>query len=436
MSESERIIQAYIEQIYKLQEQHRNKPLEVDELNQIAQELGLSERDLDFIDQKFQDFLDRGLGFIRYENWDKAIEELQQAVNLKPLHIQALQELARAYYQRWRKVKNKKDKVQAQIFAERCLQVDARNEQALRLMHWLSTKPSPYLNRRSITRLTLILLGGVLLGVGIWLLLKIDFGIQGVSESTTPEGQVLNAITEDNYSEIALSLGDHINAHGFWLDKERSFLRKKDENLEYFIRASLVNDRYEISALHIDIQLLDDAQNVLEERSSQLLEEGALNIWPGDYIPISFSLRLEASIEQAKQAIISIKSLEKILAEEEETLLIPLVWDQRPGSGVDVVLRERSQAIDSEADQFNQSIFFSFENVGLKPIKKLAIAIEWLNNDGDIIHTQIETLVSEQGDPLLKPQHRRGFQKRFLIPYKLDDYASYRIRMKEIQIGD
>ncbi|NJO01532.1 MAG: hypothetical protein HC880_07450, partial [Bacteroidia bacterium] len=64
---------------------------------------------MDYIDRKFQDYLHRGQGYIRYKNWDRAINELQQAVNLKPLHLEALTELADTYRQRWHQVKAKYD---------------------------------------------------------------------------------------------------------------------------------------------------------------------------------------------------------------------------------------------------------------------------------------------------------------------------------------
>ena len=98
--ESQNILRKYIESILKLQEENKNSPLSLDELNQLHQELGLSREDLNFIDKKFQDSFQRGLGFIRYQDWNRAIEELEQAIVLKPLHIEVLYRLAEAYHGR------------------------------------------------------------------------------------------------------------------------------------------------------------------------------------------------------------------------------------------------------------------------------------------------------------------------------------------------
>lgn len=132
MSEStEDLLKAYIEQLIKIQQE--NRPVSDAELKKIAADMGIDEQEMAFIQSKFNDYLTRGLGYSRYEDWESAIEELQQAVMLNPNHIGALYGLAKAFGQRWFIKKNKNDLQNAKNFAKRCLQIQPDNEDALRL---------------------------------------------------------------------------------------------------------------------------------------------------------------------------------------------------------------------------------------------------------------------------------------------------------------
>ncbi|NJL14870.1 MAG: hypothetical protein HC913_18965 [Microscillaceae bacterium] len=140
----EKRLQTYIEQMLKLQHEHRHGPLRVEELERLAAELGLSQAEQDFIDQKFEDYLYRGKGFLRHRNPEAALAELKQAVLIKPLHRDALYYLAEAFYQKSLTSGRNSNREEARHYAERCLQSDARHEEALRLLNRLYQKPSRF----------------------------------------------------------------------------------------------------------------------------------------------------------------------------------------------------------------------------------------------------------------------------------------------------
>ena len=65
---SDEILRTYIENVLRLQQERDRNALSDDELRQIALDSGMTESDLAYVRQRLEDCLDRGKGFIRYEN--------------------------------------------------------------------------------------------------------------------------------------------------------------------------------------------------------------------------------------------------------------------------------------------------------------------------------------------------------------------------------
>ncbi|MCS6820470.1 MAG: PspC domain-containing protein [Microscillaceae bacterium] len=133
MSESENNIKAYIQQVLKIQEERSQNPLSEAEMHKIAEDLGLSPQDLAFIENKYKDYLTRGLGYSRYEDWQSAAEEFKQAVSLKPNSAEALYGLALAYKHLARQKRDKELLNKAKHYVKRTLQVNPNHELAYKL---------------------------------------------------------------------------------------------------------------------------------------------------------------------------------------------------------------------------------------------------------------------------------------------------------------
>jgi streptogramin lyase len=129
MSTDDRTLQNYIEAILRLQREQST--FTDDELRQIALETGMTEEDLALARKRASDHLERGKGFLRYDNHGAAVEELEQAVVLAPTSVETLTTLAVAY---WRRGESSDDRDRARSFAERALEIDPRHDDALRLI--------------------------------------------------------------------------------------------------------------------------------------------------------------------------------------------------------------------------------------------------------------------------------------------------------------
>ena len=134
MENQDSIVSQYIAKVMVIQETHQNRPLNEQDLQLISQELNLSEEDIKIINQEFKGYLHRGIGFMKFKNWPSAIDELEQALCLKPYHYGALVSLSAANEQLYFHKKDKKLKERALDLSRRCLQVDPSNEDALRII--------------------------------------------------------------------------------------------------------------------------------------------------------------------------------------------------------------------------------------------------------------------------------------------------------------
>ena len=152
MNSSGDTIHEYIKKVLKIQEEQKERPLNVDEMQKIAEELGMSTEDLSLIKQKIKDYIARGKGYSRYEDWDSAIDEFTQAVILSPGDVEALYGLANAHKHRWLLKRNKNDLSSAKNYVKRALQVNANHDPSFRLASELNrgtakyTKTNPFQN--------------------------------------------------------------------------------------------------------------------------------------------------------------------------------------------------------------------------------------------------------------------------------------------------
>lgn len=149
------MIQAYIKKVLKIQQEQKERPLDAEELRQIAEELGMSEDDLKYLQKKIQDYIARGKGYSRYEDWDSAIDEFQQALILSPNDLEALYGLANAYKHRWLLRGDKEALHKAKQYVKQALNVSPTHDPSFRLASELNRgnfRPSHQLNE-SPTRL-------------------------------------------------------------------------------------------------------------------------------------------------------------------------------------------------------------------------------------------------------------------------------------------
>lgn len=435
-NQEEKILEAYIAQVLKLQAEHRQVPLQVEELNRIAGELGLSEAELDFIDQKFQDYFYRGKGYLRHHNFDKAIEELSQALLIKPLHIETLFGLAEAHLFRWQHTHKKTDKQAALEYAERCLEIDARHEGAFLLIGRLENK---HIVRKKRAYQVRWLMVGLITTSALALisLLVISFypfksTLENKLKTENKPSTIKESILED--LNLKTSIYQEENARGLKLYTETSLLKKTSEGYAYELMGTITTEKFEIEELVLQIELKDQQQKTVWVELLTVQEQEQAILEPGDALPLKVLIRNASLNTSLKEALIKVYKIKRYPyeASEEPNRVLTLTWAEVKALDAELIMAERSQTIRTEPETFSHEIVLSYTNKSKKMIKKLQIQIKWLNKELQLIHSQNLDLL-QLTDPAMPPNQRRLVQGRFLIPYKYTDYLTYEVEVLKVE---
>ena len=137
MSDSDKALSKYIEKMYEIQYSQKDNILSDAELKEIALNMGISEEEWNSSEQVFADTLATGKELILQQNYADATEKLESAVALKPYHANALCFLAQAQIGMYKEAGLQVYATKAEAFIDRCLRVDPRHKQALKLLNEL-----------------------------------------------------------------------------------------------------------------------------------------------------------------------------------------------------------------------------------------------------------------------------------------------------------
>ena len=137
--DDESILQDYLARLMTMQDQ-RQDWLEEADLKEAAQDLGLSEKDLERLDAATKAHRTRGRSFTERGLWDEALAAYNQAATLNPFDAEAVHELAHAYLGRWRVTGDAADQAAAERYAHRTLQLDPEHSASYEVLQELKRR--------------------------------------------------------------------------------------------------------------------------------------------------------------------------------------------------------------------------------------------------------------------------------------------------------
>ncbi len=406
--------------------------IEPGELDQLAQELGLSDADLDWIDQQFYAFLERGKGFASFQNWEKAIPELEQALHLKPLHLEALLALAGAYRGRWVKSRKKEDKLKAMALAERCLRYDPGNVQALRIINFIDKNTSLRKTRRSkITGMSvfIVVLGFLALAFGVytWWYTQPLPSKQVNLPVEVPKVVVGPKPIPEDAQGVSLELSPEMESDAFFLDTKTVWVQEEEGKHTLWLRANLTNPAYSIQSLHLNLSLMGPGERKLASFSREVWDENQAELWPGDRVPLHFSYNLPNKDfpESEMVARLTVEKQSLVPLDTQDLVQETFYLTDRLGNLVQI--DQRVQQIQSHVDYFVQDLEWAIRNRGEAEIPFLALEMEWIDPDGKVLYRKDKRVEFLEGLPL-GPGASQAIQLSERIPFKLDRFAHYQIR--------
>ena len=126
-------IENYIQRVTELSQLGHKIPTS-EELNQIASELGISEKEIVCAQKQSEAHFIRAQGYCGLNHWDDAIEELQEAVAFNPLNLEMIHLLAQAHFGRWHHKHHPQDERQVKMRIKQCLEIQPNHEPSLALL--------------------------------------------------------------------------------------------------------------------------------------------------------------------------------------------------------------------------------------------------------------------------------------------------------------
>lgn len=436
MSDFDDILKNYVEHILHIQAEKNQETLSQEELNEVATRLGLTQADLIYIEKRFTAYYTRGIGFAKYNNWDKAIQELEQACKIKPISSEALYRLADAYRNRFLKKGRKEDKILAEKYAQRCLQIEYKHEKAIELISQIN-RLKPKNKKKTWLKYSLIII--LILSVLTLAFFMIQDFLKPqpnkVSEEKNEQDKPQPLIEEkNNLEEVPIFLDDEGKIFGLDLDVETSILKKENDTFHYQYKGSLLNKKYELSELVFTVVVLNDKNEAIHEENLNILDTKNAELKPDDVLPFSFSLHQEFGTKKIKGIRLDIYNIENVELEEPYLAKDTLLTYFKPSQNPDLMLevRERSQTIIPNTESFDHEIILEYQNVGKAPIKQLELEIEWYNKSFNLIYNSVVDLVKSD-EPILKPSQRRRWKKEFVINLKNSQYRYYKVKVLRIK---
>lgn len=447
MNDFDQILQNYVSQILKIQQERTEAPLKTEELKRIAENLGLSDNDWQHIQSTFEASLARGKSFVQYKSWDNAIKELQLAVKINPAQADALYHLALAHWQRNRNSRKKTDLKQAEVYARRCVQADYTHDAALRLISRLEKQKTPKTSPTNRVIISMVLIAAV--GISAYIIWdisrdrapvnKLPVHTNATPPLTTPkstEPVIVKTPDNKNVLDLPVTLRNaNDNATGLELDLENSLYRRGDYEMLYQLRGSIKSKVFEVSQLTLRLKLVDRNGEIKFEKDFEVLDaEKDIPIRPGDYIPFAKIFRQQTFPPHFKDALLSVVKISKTSPEGkyEPARLVPLQWEQSPPVGINVEVRLREETMIPNSDKFSHDFVLEVKNTGTLTIKSLKVDMRWFNEKDKLAYNEEMTLVASS-NAMLKPQQTRLKKGGFMVGLKKSNYKDFDLTILEIK---
>ncbi|MEM8611326.1 MAG: hypothetical protein AAGF93_04850 [Cyanobacteria bacterium P01_H01_bin.105] len=362
------IIEAYIQQLLAW-----NKPITSSIIKAIAEEIGITQGELDAIKHKVQSHLARSHNYREFDDLDRAINELNQAQALDPVNGEVLYTLAETYSQRYHQDSRVADKQQALMTAKRCVDLWPNDKDALTLVHSLEgnqmpavaalqTKPNIFIligflenvfspkkiSRRTKTKIALLILflqqpvqlsvpsisqkialvmGGVA-AVGI--------GFIGVDRLPGVSNSVLDSVLGSTFSESKdaadLKIDDAdapntfdpgpnvpvaFNHPGLLIEPRMSRLGKYNGDAYYKLHGIVINDSgQEVLKLNLKVELLDGDGEPISTINQVSVTGTDTIIRPGDTRSFRLFHKITPNLISVRVSVLDIEQVVELAPDE------------------------------------------------------------------------------------------------------------------------
>ncbi len=414
------ILERYLYRLMLLKEKTRAQ-LTTQELQSIANDLGLTQADIAAIAQEAEKYAARGMSFQKAKRWQEAETQFQQAIDIEPLNPHYSHLKANLLFEKWRQKNQLADLLQAEQQTRYSLEIAPAFEPAIELLKNVDQIRKKKARRnRVIGGMAFVLL--LLLALPTWLILNeigtFDLpptGLEGTSYQVTE-------IEITNPKELE---GIELKFHHFNVSHGEYAYDRKYFNPSYYF--TLFSDAFEVKELELQAQYFGDNDTLLATGSDYYLVSSysdpiRANLYFIEY-DSRFSIEYLTSPQKIKRVAFSIKKINRYPAPLEQAVYDTLPqpeWRSLPPKGFQLSLATRQSKL--EVLDYDSSYLFQaawqITNQGPNPCHELTLELRFFKN-GKLLLTDEVPVLHREGPPLPASYTT---EKRFLQRYYAPDF--------------
>ncbi len=425
--------QQYFEAVKKLS-YNNHKTYSLDDLQQIASNLGMGQESWNGLQKEFQDSLMRGKGYMKYENWDDALQELKHAEEINPFHLGVLMEISESYKQLWLKNASPIDEELAEQYAKRCLQIQPSHERSLQLISSLKAptndkgKSKPNWWRKWAALVVLLLV------IGNILVLTISKKTQSVTPLDTSDKTSESDMTVDNenisYGNVRVDIRyDNTNKGLKWLIED-SYFQEFEKSFGYTLKMNVLPQGVQLTRLRINVTLFDENRQEVYSQEKQVVSNETYR--NDDFIPVVMTLYNEVlPVPKVVSAEVSVTDMKMDILSESYPVSPKkqFAWGVKKPDNMNIEIRERYSKLTASLNKKSSyhHLILEVTNMGKYPITELKVGVSWVNHDPKMVEAIETFLVSPSSTTALKPGQRfildRTFEVKGYTPEMLQSFG-------------
>ncbi|WP_299459272.1 tetratricopeptide repeat protein [uncultured Microscilla sp.] len=430
---NEENLRAFYEKLLEIKDKEAQKSLSQQELKEIALDLGFSEDEWHLVEQKVEGHLKNGQSFLSFENWNDAIQQFEQALQLSPNNLAAIYGLAIAYRSMYHETSRANYREQAINYARVRLVNEPGHEPSIRIISELqkpsqakSVTASPHAQMPATNagskRASIIVMASVFILFMAGAL--IFFSVQRASdedkvyetEKYLPEKTASSSSpqytvpTNRNRNNVPVKFVKSSWSENFKLARiEKSAVTSSSrQRLSYKLSgALLITGNLPIEELKLKVEFVTPEGKVGLAEYVSVVKKYQPNAIKGDYVPFYLS---KYSKNYAANDLSEVRLLVHAVKygswKKPTHRPIPTLWAYDRPQGIQIDVLERAQEVRGYAKSTSHKVEVNFINKGKESLQRFKVEAQWLNHNDEIVHSVTRTLVyPHQAD--WYPNHNR-----------------------------
>ena len=401
----------------------------------LAKEMGLSQENWEYIEQKFNEYILRAENHLKHKNYSHAINELTNALLIKPLNENALLLMSKAYLLVWKQNKEELNYNHTLYYAEKVIRLYPDSQEAYRLIQ--QTK------RKSLFEFKFVYIVVAIVIIVSLMLFARSFYYQSVDDIVAEIVQETEIVHEPEMSthqyfiqNERLSIeSNQFNASLFSFELDDAEIQDFGESFSLRFKADLKVGDFELKELTIGVEVYSPMDSLLKTDELKIISYQP-KARPDDVLALRYLYYDSSSVELPLRVVLSIRRIKKSpRAEHYAKSKLIEIENASEFENFSFVVRQRSSRFDESEimKQTTHKLSLEIVNTGTNYIEKMRFKVMWYNTDSKLL-SEKSIWVNISDDPAIKPEQRRVVSTIQSFKYrKISELILYKVELEQIE---